>query len=104
MTKLADVSIGVIQGPWPRNLPPAGNFRIQIFAADGVTELLKLEQPQLTLEIPDDPKFVPGSVIHFRVVRLATDGTETGPIGTTQSVVPALEQVDFPQSITVTWS
>ena len=71
MTKLADVTVAVIKGPWPRSSQPAGNFRFQVFSADGITELLRVEQPQPILEIPDDPKFVPGAVINVRVVRLS---------------------------------
>lgn len=104
MTKLADVAIAVIKGPWPRTSQPPGNFRFQVFGEDGVTELLRTEQPQPILEIPDDPKFVPGTVIHVRVVRIATDGDETGIVATTQSTVPALQEVDFPQTVSVTWS
>ena len=103
MTKLADVSIGVIGYPWPRGSTP-GNFRIQVFGADGATELLKVEQAQPHLEIIDDPKFVPGAVINVRVVRLSADGQEVGPVITTASTVPALPQADVPQSVNVTFS
>lgn len=103
MTALAEVAIGIIQGPWPRRDVQPGNFRTQFLAADGATELFRIEKSEPHLEVPDDPRFAPGTSFTARVVRLGTDNQEYGPVVTAAQVVPPLPQVDLPASVTITW-